>query len=69
MSAKKTRIVVEVTTNKKVTEREALRALTSLLDSIDLQARPAYRDVYVDKLNAKRFSRVYQSEKLKDGSR
>lgn len=61
---KKNRVVVEITTNKPLTEKEAVQAMSLLLDRIDTDQKPIWANasnVYADKLTSKSFSRVVGS--------
>ncbi len=62
----KHRIVVEITTNIQLTERQATWALEQLLNTIDTQSCPIYPNgnCYADNLTAKQFSRVFAAETL-----
>ncbi len=55
-------VVVEITTNEPLTEREATRGLQFMLNCIDTGAKPLWfrpgADIYVEKLIAKSFLRV-----------
>lgn len=62
MTAKKHRLVIEVTTSAPVTERDIVRGLQQVLDErLDLDAKPIWayaRSPYIDKLKVKAFSMV-----------
>ncbi len=66
---RKHRVVVEVTTNMPLAEREVVHALQFMLNAVDLGAKPFwfgsyYKDVYAEKLITKQFSHVFAAETL-----
>lgn len=65
MRKRKNRVVVELTTNKPLTQREARQAMDLLMERIDLQASPIWAtgNFYAEKLSAKEFNRVLQAER------
>jgi hypothetical protein len=66
---RKHRVVVEITTSRPVSDRDAVSALTMLLDLMDKEARPIWQHrspVYVDKLDVKSFPRVLAAVKRAD---
>ena len=65
---RKHRVVVELTTSKPITEKEAVLAMQLLHQRIDLDQAPIWANalnIYADKLAAKSFSRVLTSRNRK----
>ena len=56
---KKHRLVVDLTVNKPITDREAVRELGLITDRMDLEAASSRNnDVYAEKISVKSFDRV-----------
>jgi hypothetical protein len=69
MKKRKHRVVVEITTNKPITAREARIAVDLILGRADTEAAPIWANdtnVYADKLTCKEFDRV--ARKLNEGN-
>ena len=61
MKKRKHRVVVEITTDKHITAREARQAMSLLLERVDADDTPIWanaREVYAVKLNAREYERV-----------
>lgn len=57
----KNRVIVEITTSHRLTEAEAAKAVSLLLDRVDTQAKPIWAtlpNVYAEKLSVKEYGRT-----------
>ena len=58
---KRNRVVVEIVTNKPITEKEATQAMNLLIQDMDLGRKPIWanaRNIYAQSLRAKSFNKV-----------
>jgi hypothetical protein len=67
---RKHRVVIELTTSKPISDREAVCAVVLMLDQMDKETRflPIWQkhpDIYIDNIDVKSFPRVLASTKSK----